>query len=304
MVREGNELDIYDISNIKNRTYKIKVSIVVILLFILLLLILVIINSVNIIKANKVYKQYANQLESLNYQKEQELAKKEQERLAKIPKLTDEGKNNIKGIYHSDTKRAFLTFDDGPSSNTSTILDTLKQQNVKATFFVLGNRVEQMPNVIKRIYDEGHYIANHGYSHVYENIYSSPQAVLDEYNRCNDAVKCAINVPEYNSHLFRFPGGLVGGEYADIKNQASELLKQNNIMHVDWNALNGDAEKNNLSVEFELSRLQETIQNKNSIVILMHDAPAKKVTADALPQIIEYLKDQGYEFKNFYEIIK
>ena len=303
MVREGNELDIYDI-NSGNKLNRKKVLIVVILLFILLLLILVIINSVNIIKANKVYKQYASQLESLNYQKEQELAKKEAERLAKIPKLTDEGKKNVEGIYKSDKKRAFLTFDDGPSSVTNTILDTLKQQNVKATFFVLGSQVEKMPDVVKRIYDEGHYIANHGYSHVYENIYSSPQAVLDEYNMCNESVKKAIDVPEYNSHLFRFPGGLVGGEYADIKNQANELLKQNNIMHVDWNALNGDAETNNLSIEFELARLQETTQNKNSIVILMHDAPAKKVTAEALPQIISYLRNQGYEFKNFYEIIK
>ena len=303
MVREGNELDIYDI-NSGNKLNRKKVLIVVILLFILLLLILVIINSVNIIKANKVYKQYASQLESLNYQKEQELAKKEAERLAKIPKLTDVGKKNVEGIYKSDKKRAFLTFDDGPSSVTNTILDTLKQQNVKATFFVLGSQVEKMPDVVKRIYDEGHYIANHGYSHVYENIYSSQQAVLDEYNMCNESVKKAIDVPEYNSHLFRFPGGLVGGEYADIKNQANELLKQNNIMHVDWNALNGDAETNNLSIEFELARLQETTQNKNSIVILMHDAPAKKVTAEALPQIIEYLRNQGYEFKNFYEIIK
>ena len=303
MVQEGKKLELHNING-RNRINKKRVLIVVILLFILLLLILIVINSVNIIRANKVYKQYMSQQNALNYQKEQELAKKEAERLAKIPKLTDEGKNNIEKIYNSETKRAFLTFDDGPSTITNTILDVLKQQDVKATFFVLGSRVEAMPDVVKRIYDEGHYIANHGYSHVYENIYSSPQAVLDEYNMCNETIKKAINVPEYNSHLFRFPGGLVGGKYADIKNQANELLKQNNIMHVDWNALNGDAETNNLSPEFELTRLQQTTQNKNSVVILMHDAPAKKVTADTLSQIIDYLRNQGYEFKNFYEIIK
>ena len=104
--------------------------------------------------------------------------------------------------------------------------------------------------------------------------------------------------------MFRFPGGLTGGKYADIKSQANELLKQNNIVHVDWNALNGDAETNDLSIDFELARLQETTQNKNSVVILMHDAPAKKVTAEALPQIISYLREQGYEFENFYDIIK
>lgn len=300
MVKEGYELDIYNINSNKSRLNKRKIFILIVLIFILLLLILIVINSIKIINANKVYKQYENQLEVLNFQKQQEEAKKQ----AKIPKLTDEGRKNIDEIYHSDTKRAFLTFDDGPSSITNTILDILKQEDVKATFFVLGNRVEKNPEAVKRIYDEGHYIANHGYSHIYENIYASPEAVLDEYNRCNDAVKNAIGVQEYNSHLFRFPGGLAGGKYADIKNQANELLKQNDIMHIDWNALNGDAETNELSIEFEMCRLQETTQNKNSIVVLMHDAPLKKVTAEALPQIITYLKDQGYEFKSFYDIIK
>ena len=214
------------------------------------------------------------------------------------------GRNNIQSVYKSDKKRAFLTFDDGPSSVTPTILDVLKQENIKATFFVLGSEVEQRPDTVKKMYEDGHFIANHGYSHSYSQIYSSKEAVLDEYNRCNDAVKNAIGVPEYNSHLFRFPGGLTGGKYADIKNQANELLMQNDIMHVDWNALTGDAETNDLSIEFELMRLQQTSADKNSIVILMHDAPAKKVTAEALPQIISYLREQGYEFKSFYDIIK
>lgn len=161
-----------------------------------------------------------------------------------------------------------------------------------------------MPDTVKRIYDEGHYIANHGYSHVYSAIYSSPQAILDEFNQCNDAVKEVIQVPEYNSHLFRFPGGLVGGKYATIKSEASELLKQNDIMHVDWNSLTGDAETNDLSIDFELKRLQETSEGKNSIIVLMHDAQAKKTTADALTNIISYLREQGYEFKNFYDVIK
>lgn len=161
-----------------------------------------------------------------------------------------------------------------------------------------------MPEMIKRIYDDGHYVANHGYSHIYSCIYSSPQAVLDEFNKCNDIVKNAIGVPEYNSHLFRFPGGLVGGKYADIKSEAKELLLQNDILNIDWNALSGDGETNNLSPEFELQRLKDTTTNKNSIVVLMHDAQAKKVTAETLPQIIGYLREQGYEFKSFYDIIK
>lgn len=161
-----------------------------------------------------------------------------------------------------------------------------------------------MPEMAKRIYEEGHYLANHGYSHSYSAIYSSPQAVLDEFHQCNEAVKKAIGVPEYNSHLFRFPGGLPGGKYEEVKRQAQELLSQNDILNIDWNALTGDAETTNPTIEFEMQRLQETATNKNSLVILMHDAQAKKATAEALPQIISWLRENGYEFRNFYEIIK
>lgn len=210
----------------------------------------------------------------------------------------------MENIYHSEKKRAFLTFDDGPSPVTPSILDTLKQEKIKATFFVLGSRVDAMPEMAKRIYEEGHYLANHGYSHTYSAIYSSPQAVLDEFNQCNVAVKNAIGVPQYNSHLFRFPGGLPGGKYVDIKNQAKELLAQNDIVHIDWNALSGDAETTQPTVEYEMARIQETVENKSSVVILMHDAEAKTATAEALPQIINWLRENGYEFRNFYEIIK
>lgn len=307
MINEYEDLDIYKIKT-DQKLNKKKIAILVLCILILICLIITIKHTITIMKGYKIYKQYETQLQSLKYQDEKEQQKKKEEeekaKQAKIPKLTEEGKNNVNNIYKSDTKRAFLTFDDGPSEVTNQILDTLKQEKVKATFFVLGSNVKALPNVVKRIYDEGHYIANHGYSHVYSKIYASPQTVLDEFNQCNDAVKEAIQVPEYNSHLFRFPGGLAGGKHATIKNEANELLKQNEVMHVDWNSLTGDAETNNLSIEFELQRLRETSEGKNSLVILMHDAQAKKTTADALPNIIAYLKEQGYKFESFYNIIK
>lgn len=307
MINEYEDLDIYRIKT-DQKLNKKKIAILVLCILILICLIITIKHTITTMKGYKIYKQYETQLQSLKYQDEKEQQKKKEEeekaKQAKIPKLTEEGKNNVDNIYKSDTKRAFLTFDDGPSEVTNQILDTLKQEKVKATFFVLGSNVKTLPNVVKRIYDEGHYIANHGYSHVYSKIYASPQTVLDEFNQCNDAVKEAIQVPEYNSHLFRFPGGLAGGKYATIKNEANELLKQNEVMHVDWNSLTGDAETNNLSIEFELQRLRETSEGKNSLIILMHDAQAKKTTADALPNIIAYLKEQGYKFESFYNIIK
>lgn len=303
MVKDGYELDIYKIDT-KAKIDAKKITIIFILIIAIIVIILAGRKIFENFQINKIYKQYETQLSLLQKQEEQKKAEEEKKRQEKLPKLTDEGRNNIATIYNSETKRAFLTFDDGPSAVTPTILDTLKQENIKATFFVLGSNVEGRQDMVKRMYDEGHYIANHGYTHIYSQIYASPEAVLNEYNLCTEKIRNAIGEQEYNPHLFRFPGGITGGPYAQIKVQADQLLSQNDILHVDWNALTGDAETNNLSIEFELARLCETIQNKNSVVILMHDAPAKSVTAQALPQIIAYLREQDYEFKNFYEIIK
>lgn len=111
----------------------------------------------------------------------------------------------------SDPKRVFLTFDDGPTNQvTPYILDLLKNENIKASFFVLGNRVDANPELVKREYEEGHFIGNHGYSHKYSAIYASADTVMEEYYRTNQSIRDAIGNQEYNSLVFRFPGGSVG----------------------------------------------------------------------------------------------
>lgn len=210
----------------------------------------------------------------------------------------------VSHIYNSDYKRVFLTFDDGPSKSvTIPILDILKQNNVKATFFVLGSNAERYPEIVKRAYQEGHYIANHGFTHVYSNIYSSPQAVLDEYNRTETAIKNAIGDQTYNSRVFRFPGGTSGGKYANIKAEAVNLLNQNNVAHLDWNALTADAAGLD-NVNDMMNYVETTMGNKNSVVILMHDIGTKKSTYELLPQLIQALKEKGYVFENIYDILK
>lgn len=319
-----NNLDNYTIyrkyDRHKDNLKKIKLIVTVMIILITIILIIITRNIQSNIQTSEESASIAimqTQVEEKDLKKEQkkqesvveELAKaakqkqEEEERKKKLPQLTEVGKQNIENIYHSETKRAFLTFDDGPSNVTHQLLDTLKNENVKATFFMLGSNVEIFPETTKRVYDEGHYIANHGYTHVYSSIYSSPQAVLDEFNQCNDAVKKAIGAPEYNSHLFRYPGGLPGGKYAEIKQEAKQLLYDNNIVNIDWNALTGDAETQHPTQEGLMDKLRQTTEDKNSVVILMHDAQAKKITADILPQIISYLREQGYEFKTFYDII-
>ena len=221
-----------------------------------------------------------------------------------LPVFNERGAEIIKNIYKSDEKQVYLTFDDGPSRDiTGQVLDILKQEQVPATFFVLGARVDLYPEVLQRIYNEGHYIANHGYSHIYSEIYESKDTVFHEYIECENAIKRALNNEDYNSFLFRFPGGSSGGYYKTVKSKARELLTSYGFAFTNWNCLTGDAEGKNTKEEC----IQEFINTKadqSSLIVLMHDSNDKPQTVEALPEIIRILKDEGYVFKNFYEVFK
>lgn len=299
-----------DLISIRRKYRNIRNIIIAICILVLVIIFGLVIKELNKkSKYQKVYTSYENQIKQLQggqqegkEHKTQE--QKETEKKAKLPQLTQEGKSNLENIYHSDTKRVFLTFDDGPSKTvTPVVLDTLKKENIKATFFLLGSRVELNPELVKREYNEGHYLASHGYSHVYSQIYASPQSVIDEYNRSVTAIRNAIGDQQYNPHLFRFPGGYWGGKYAEVKKQAKQLLDENDILHIDWNALTSDAAGAKTTEQF-IAELEKTVPKHNSVVVLMHDAGNKQATANALPTIIKYFRDRGFEFENFYSIIK
>ena len=212
--------------------------------------------------------------------------------------------DKINNIYNGEEgKRVFLTFDDGPTQEvTPHILDILDKYNIKATFFVLGNRVEINPDLLKREYESGHYIANHGYSHKYSKIYKSATSVLSEYNKTEKAIQEALGNPNYSSNLFRFPGGSHGGPYEKIKKKARTTLNENGIAYLDWSALTYDAEGADTKKEI-LSNLKKTINGWDNVVILMHDSADKQITYETLEDVIKYLQGEGYAFKNIYDLI-
>ena len=297
---------ILDLVKVKPKINKFKVVMCIIIIFLLLC-----IPVMFIIKDYMNKKQY-NEMEQGNVinnidnnsETTQDSLNQQSEEIP-IVTLTETGIQNIKNIYHSDEKVAYLTFDDGPSKTvTPLILDLLKQEDIKATFFVLGSRVELYPELVRQAYEEGHYIANHGYSHVYQDIYSSIDALLDEYYQTENAIREAIGIEDYNCNLFRFPGGSNGGKYDSFKSEAKVVLEEHNIAYVDWNALTNDANGQNLTKEQMYDELVNTTSGKNSVVILMHDAGDKILTYELLPDIIQYLRDEGYTFKNFYSIIQ
>ena len=220
------------------------------------------------------------------------------------PQLSEEQYNNILNIYHQTSeKTVYLTFDDGPSENiTPLILDLLEQKKIKATFFVLGTNVDRYPALVQREYSEGHFIANHGYSHKYSEIYESPETVLNDYQQCEQSVKRALNDENFTSKVYRYPGGSNGGKYHDIKNAGKELLKENNVAYLDWNALTRDAE-GTPTHESILENLHETVGEKNVVVLLMHDSSSKILTYEALPEVIAFFRDNGYTFKTLYDVL-
>lgn len=293
----------YNLIVVKPKINKWKIFIIVLIaLIIILLSIYGGIKYAKYIENKKLEQQLKKEQEQQEEQRKIE-EEKEAKRLKNSKPLTDEQIGAIENIYASEEKRVFLTFDDGPTTSvTPLILDLLKQENIKATFFVLGNKAKSNPDLIKREFEEGHYIANHGYTHKYSSIYTNSQTVLDEYNYTEDCIQQALQNPDYHSRVFRFPGGSVGGYYKNIKREAKEYLRQNGIVSLDWNSLSKDAEGAHTK-EMLLQNVIDTVGNKQTVVILMHDAADKILTYETLPSVIQYLRENGYTFKNLYDIL-
>jgi peptidoglycan/xylan/chitin deacetylase (PgdA/CDA1 family) len=183
-------------------------------------------------------------------------------------------------------KVAYLTFDDGLDKKvTPIILDILKKYEVKATFFILGNTIEKNLSLLKRMFSEGHSIGNHTYTHKKENIYKSATGLRLEIDKTNSAIFNAIGM---TTTLFRPP---YGGPYVR-KAEFQEVLKPYNT--VLWNVDSEDSKALNVSRDVILSNIKRQIKNKRSVVIIMHDSSTHMETAEALPGIIEYLKDNGF----------
>ncbi|NGU66112.1 polysaccharide deacetylase family protein [Clostridium perfringens] len=207
--------------------------------------------------------------------------------------------------YKGEGKYVFLTFDDGPSNSTEKILNTLKDKDVHGTFFVLGSSIEKdskRQEYLKEELKSGNAIANHSYSHDFKKLYPGNKLnidyFMDEFNKTNDIMQSILG-GEFDCRVLRMPGGYGTRKYykdPSLK-EFDNTLQENGIINVDWNALDGDAEGKPYSTEEMLNYVKKTSKGKNHVVILMHDAAGKEKTVEILPQIIDYYKNEGYEFK-------
>jgi peptidoglycan/xylan/chitin deacetylase (PgdA/CDA1 family) len=185
-------------------------------------------------------------------------------------------------IWRKDStqKKIYLTFDDGPvPAITQWVLNILKQQNIKATFFCVGENVVKHPEVFQQILNEKHSVGNHTYNHL-----NGWNTHTGEY--IQNIEKCAEVV---SSKLFRPPYGRIK------KSQISMLKSQYSIIM--WDVLSGDYDKT-ITPEQCLKNSLGTIRN-GSIVVFHDSIKAQKNLEYALPRFIEYAKKNGFEFESF-----
>lgn len=199
-------------------------------------------------------------------------------------------------------KIVFLTFDDGTSTtNTPKVLDILKKEGVKATFFITGQNVEyggeKARDLIKQEFNEGHAIANHSYTHDVKKLY--PNRVLDidafkaDFEK-NDKMLKDILGKYFSTRVIRCPGGYMSWKGME---PLDKYLSENNMVSIDWTSLNADAEGKRKNAKELTEYAIKTSEGKEMVVLLMHDTYGKEETVKALPAIIKYFKDNGYEFK-------
>ena len=199
-------------------------------------------------------------------------------------------------------KIAYITIDDGPSrAITPRILDVLKREGVKATFFVLPHN--GVDDIYRRIIDEGHEIGNHSYSHIYSSLYNSTD--IETFKE--DVIMAREYIWKnfkYRTVSYRFPGGPMGRS-ASVLEPRREILSDLGYNDFSWHVDTGDSRsgQTDKSTEALTANVLRNTRGREQLIVLMHDTQSKATTLAALPRIIAGLRAQGYTFdilRNYY----
>lgn len=184
-------------------------------------------------------------------------------------------------------RKVYLTFDDGPSSNTDDILDILKEYGVKATFFVIKKEGKSNEKLYQRIVDEGHSIGMHSTSHKYAQVYESEEAFLEDTYSLRNFLYLVTGV---ESDIYRFPGGSSNKVSKIGMKTFAQALNNEGIIYFDWNVSAKDSSTPRPTADEIVYNVTSEIKKYNEVIILMHDTQSRKTTVSALPRIIEYIQ--------------
>lgn len=206
---------------------------------------------------------------------------------------------NINVTYsepQSKNKMALLTFDDGPSKTTLEVIKQLKELNVPGTFFVIGESCETYKEEFKALISSGNDICIHTYDHNYK-MYDSIENYMRDYNKCKTSIE-AISGKEVNNFV-RFPGGSSNrlANKSSLKSIRNYVV-DNGLNYVDWNISTEDSLGRVISIGEIIRNVKKGYKHQDAIIILMHDAYKNMTTAKSLPNIVNFLKEEGYTFKN------
>jgi delta-lactam-biosynthetic de-N-acetylase len=189
-------------------------------------------------------------------------------------------------IWHGDTSsnKIYLTFDDGPHPEyTPKVLDILNEHDVKATFFLVGERAKRHPEIVRKIHDEGHVIGNHSFSHS-DGYDIKEDSVYREIKLTDDIIRKITGIP---SRYFRPPFGFFNYRYFEIAEKLGYKTVLWTFDAADWGNVSAE--------ELEDKIISKT---KGGSIILLHDGGEnREELIEALPNLIIKLKEMGFEFK-------
>ena len=219
-------------------------------------------------------------------------AQEKEVKTTKAPKKASTAEPTIKPTDDTTTKKVYLTFDDGPGSQTGKILDILKKNHVKATFFVTGKEDASSKKIYQRIGKEGHTLAMHSYSHIQDVIYDSKEAFEKDLKQIN---RCLYEATGVHTKFYRFPGGSSTQNTSLSIQNFIDVLKKNHYLYLDWNVISPDINNANATKEQVVTGVMQGVDAYDTAVVLMYDVADKPMTVKALPSIIKQIKAKNYE---------
>lgn len=219
-------------------------------------------------------------------------AQEKEVKTTKAPKKASTAEPTIKPTDDTTTKKVYLTFDDGPGSQTGKILDILKKNHVKATFFVTGKEDASSKKIYQRIVKEGHTLAMHSYSHIQDVIYDSKEAFEKDLKQIN---RCLYEATGVHTKFYRFPGGSSTQNTSLPIQNFIDVLKKNHYLYLDWNVISPDINNANATKEQVVTGVMQGVDAYDTAVVLMYDVADKPMTVKALPSIIKQIKVKNYE---------
>lgn len=226
-------------------------------------------------------------------QKKIEDGTKEMKKVMMVSQSEQEALDENQNYKQQQQKTAYLTFDDGPSKVTKEVLQTLKENNIHATFFLIGSQInDDTKDIVQQLVEDGHTIGIHTYSHEGKAIYKSKKAYLEDFHKAADTIKEFTGL---EPRIFRFPWGSVNKYLGSSAKGIIEELESEGYTYFDWNVSAEDS-VGKPTADSILRNINKDYVKYKQPIILMHDSSINQLSAKMLPKIIKSIKESGYGF--------